>query len=251
MHSVDCVLLELERDMNKEWNRISSEFCEKMAACNFKKNEHFTGTLAGSPLRQSKITIIGINWGGNDRACKIHQWIETEPSACQLFDDNEGSFGGQISQIFNRCLGNDWQNLKDKVKNELFWTNSILVRSPQITSEDWQMILAAARKPSECAVRHMLQIVCPRLILCFGKNDPSRLIFNNCMQNSASPELFPCGTSYIYRRTGRIRYLNREDDAVEAWSFPHPGREALWLRPICGSEDAMKNLGNTIKVMFK
>jgi hypothetical protein len=213
-------------------------------------------------LEARPIAVIGINWGGGGKRDKAnYRWADTEADypaqGCGLADiEDSGDFGKQIQAVFTKALGSE---AALRILNEdVFWTNRILVRSANTTEAQYQELLAKAAGPSATAIDHMLQIVSPEVVLCFGCTggalSPSQFILaDRCKvpdwQKTTGPS-WRVRNSRIRRFRNKhalLEGLNGEETRLgplDVWSFPHPAYG--WCSSICQQEAAMKKLSIAI-----
>jgi hypothetical protein len=220
-------------------------------------SEHtYSGGLCGAPLEERLAAILGMNWGGAE-----DRWYDSEATTeryrrkyngcCGLPRDMDGGrFGGQVQQILSRATGRPEDEVVVFLKQKVFWTNRILVGSPQAGMNTECQKAAAA--PSAEAVRAMLAEVRPKMILCFGNGSnhqsPSELVLNGLAKINHWKQERPLEVQ------GRCRILLFSgirlpwSASVDVWSFPHPSYG--WCDRICGCSEAMKQLGTDIGRMI-
>jgi hypothetical protein len=245
------------------WTQIVATFEQQMLAEGYSPKtqvgpihpHEFTGSLCGAPLRPSSIMIMAINDGGggagdNEQARQSYRWYNTQADyeahcqVCGLAVEGEGGdFGRQIVQILTSALHGEATAAARILRRCTFWTNRILVRTSGTEDPQHDEILTTAADPSAHALRSMLDVVRPRLILCFGCSDnnalsPSEFILNSLCGNPdwKNAEGWPLRPN----NSARIRafphlQLSLGPEAawpVTVWSFPHPGQGG-WIHAIC------------------
>ena len=215
----------------------------------------FTGSLAGSPLKPASLMILGINWGGGGpRDSHVHAWTP-EPIECGLVD-RAGGFDLQIQHVLNRAV-KDQVVVTELLQRETFWTNRLLVRSAQITAKavDEEGLLKDSMGPSSTAIAAMIEIVRPKVLICFGNShqwhSPSRYVLSDLghLTNWKNE-----GDTFAIKRkktTGYARLftnvaldLNGRKIVVPAvWSLPHP---LYWYTQMGESEELLRRLESTL-----
>lgn len=220
------------------WTALNKEFKESMGP-----PADYGGGLCGAPLQPARVAIIGMNWRSVPVLPQHVRWHDTlgdYPPKCLLTEkDHSGTFGVGVCRILASALRGPKTDVTAFIEQKTFWTNRVLVSTPAVT-RDYGPVLRRALMPSAVAVKKMLAVVKPGLILCFGNSEigmarevsPSRFILSECAGlGSAWPADAVEQWELDARRgwIGFFRNLTLKIDGIRlvagVWSIPHPSRD--------------------------
>lgn len=211
--------------LKEEFDQINSDF---RAALKIQQSSVYNSDLnyaiLGSPLMTSNILILSTNWAGP---------ID-KPSDQIMPDTNELlAFPNEVNNrnllnFFDLALGH--REKTSLLLSKSIYTNACFIRTPNTKGVNYS-ILKLGFELSLPFLLRMIDLISPKLILCFGnsKNDNltpthsiSKLIGKELWWEDESKEkITPRSTSYNF--TGTIN-----NKMITVYSFPHANNFSRW-----------------------
>jgi hypothetical protein len=197
-----------------------------------KEGKDLTYSILGTPLRKSKVLMMGSNWGG---AKGDSQW--EMPLVCDILNEcyKPGTYNGYLNfflQIFEDDLGKTIDFF-----NRIVYTNGNFVRTPNEKSE-YQTKIQAGNRVTPKFLREIIDFVEADIILCFGNSENSA---TNSLFKTLEIEtnFWKLGKEIMHHSPtcndwGTYHYPNLKTKygAFQIFSFPHASQFNRWKKDI-------------------